>query len=511
MARIVQTADLTPDAPLSKNHQNWIYNGLDCMVTLEVLNELLPMLDNTTANTYNFARDLQGPVLEMTTRGIKVDKDRRQSVLRKYKHDLMMIGGQLDAIVEDGIGIKGFNWKSPAQLKKLFYEVFGFKPILKRNANGEMAPTVNRDALEKLSAYFLAEPICLRLLLLRDIDKKRTFLETQLDPDGRIRTNLNIAGTNTGRLASSMSVFGTGTNLQNVDRELRSVFIADDGYVFVNFDLEQADARNVGALCWDIFVESHGEKFAGAYLDMCEGGDLHTQVARMVWPSLAWGDDPAGWRAVADQLFYRQDSYRQMAKKLGHGTNYYGTPATMAKHTKVDRSLVEDFQRGYFKALPCIPEWHKWTREQLQEFGYLIHLFGRRRGFFGRADQDATLREAIAYSPQGMTAEEINIAILRLFNMNICQLLIQVHDSELTQIREDRAEKDIPVMLAAMPVSLELKKGRTFTVPVEAKWGWNWADRDKEGTENPDGLVKWKGSLDRTRTEKKKLSLASFL
>jgi len=366
------------------------------------------------------------------------------------------------------------------------------------------------------------------LLLLRDIDKKRTFLETNVDPDGRIRTNLNIAGTNTGRLASSLSVFGTGGNLQNVDRELRSVFVADDGYVFVNFDLEQADARNVGALCWDIFVDSHGPKFAGAYLDLCEGGDLHTQVARMVWPSLEWGDDPKGWRAIADQLFYRQDSYRQMAKKLGHGTNFLGTPATMAKHTKVARSIIETFQNGYFEALPCIPAWHQWTADQLLECGYLIHLFGRKRGFFGRHTDPATLREAVAYGPQGMTAEEINLAMLRLFNMNICWLHMQVHDSLLTQVREDRIEKDLPLMMEQMPTPIMLKQGRQFVVPVEAKYGWNWADvvvwtltdhlqgkckREDIGKpkDNFDGLQKWKGGLDRKRTEKKKLSLAAYL
>lgn len=528
MARIIQTADLRPETVLSRNDNNWVYNGLDCMVTLEVMQELLPMLDNVTGATYNFERDLQGPVLEMCTSGIKVDMGRRADVLHKYKRDLALIGGQLDAIVEDGIGIKGFNWRSPAQLKKLFYEVFGFKPVLKRNANGEMAPTVNRDAIEKLSSYFIAEPICARLLLLRDIDKKRTFLETNVDPDGRIRTNLNIAGTNTGRLASSLSVFGTGGNLQNVDRELRSVFIADDGYVFVNFDLEQADARNVGALCWDIFVDSHGPKFAGAYLDLCEGGDLHTQVARMVWPNLDWGTDPAGWRAIADQLFYRADSYRQMAKKLGHGTNFLGTPPTMAKHTKVQRSIIETFQLNYFGALPCIPAWHQWIAEQLTECGYLQHLYGRRRGFFGRVEEAATLREATAYGPQGMTAEEINLAMLRVFNMNICRLHMQVHDSLLTQVREDRVEKDIPIMMRAMPSPITLKGGREFVVPVEAKYGWNWADVQYWGLsdflagkcakeqigkpkDNFDGLAKWKGGLDRKRTPKQKLSLAALL
>ena len=195
-----------------------------------------------------------------------------------------------------------------------------------------MRPTVDREALERLSMYFLAEPICLYLLALRDLDKKRQLLETGIDRDGRMRTNFNIAGTTTGRLASAISDFGTGTNLQNLDRELRSIFIADPGYKLANLDLEQADARNVGAICWNNFVDASGESFAGSYLDACEGGDLHTTVCRMAWQDLLWGARPREWQIVRLSISF----ISRPCKKLGHGTNYYGSPPTMARHTKVD-------------------------------------------------------------------------------------------------------------------------------------------------------------------------------
>jgi DNA polymerase-1 len=502
--RIIQTGDLTPDMPLTANENDWIYNGLDCMVTLEIWQKTSQYLDNMTAGTYAFSRDLQGPILEMTTRGLLVDAIRRQEVLELYKRQITEVAAQLDLILTDGIGLpEGFNWRSPAQLKQLFYGVLGLQPIKKRNANGIWAPTVNREAVEKLSGYFIAEPICIRLLLLRDLEKKRQFLETEVDSDGRIRTNLNIAGTNTGRLASAMSDFGTGGNLQNVDRDLRSVFIADPGMKFCNVDLEQADARNYGAICWNNFVESHGESFAGAYLDACESGDLHTLVCKSAWTNLNWGDDPKLFRSVADGIAYRTFSYRDLAKKLGHGTNFYGQPPTMAKHTKVERSLIEDFQRRYFASFPCIRERFKYVRNELVENGYLVSLFGRRRGFFGRPWEDATLREAVAYDPQSSTADEIDTGLIRLFRSNRVQLLVQVHDSILFQFPEEMENEIVPWAIELLKVHLELKRGRDFFVPTEAKTGWNWGDRteDKEtGTiKNPDGLMKWKGGDDRKR------------
>src|SRR5215467_12315958 len=96
-------------------------------------------------------------------------------------------------------------------------------------------------------------------------------LKTEIDHDGRMRTSYNIAGTNSGRFSSSLSEFGTGGNLQNIEEGLRSVFIADDGMKLANFDAEQGESRIVGAIEWCLFHD-------GKYLDVCESEDIHTIV-----------------------------------------------------------------------------------------------------------------------------------------------------------------------------------------------------------------------------------------
>src|SRR5690606_33498781 len=204
MARIIQTADLTPNSVLSRNDTDWVYNGLDCCVTEEILEVLLGQLDNVAANTYNFSKALQGPILEMTLRGILVNQTRRRKVLNLFREQTSRLEAQLDELIRDGIGAGSLNWRSPSQLKTLLYDVMGLPVQKKRNANGVMSPTVNREALEKLSVYFLAGPLCAHLLALRDLGKKISFLETGIDEDGRMRTSINIAGTDTGRLSSSI-------------------------------------------------------------------------------------------------------------------------------------------------------------------------------------------------------------------------------------------------------------------------------------------------------------------
>jgi hypothetical protein len=146
-------------------------------------------------------------------------------------------------------------------------------------------------------------------------------------------------------------------------------------------------------------------------------------------------------------------------------------------------------------------------------------MFGRRRQFFGRSYEDATLREAIAYEPQSMTADEIDNGLLRLWRSGRVQLLIQVHDSILFQYREEEEDEILPWALELLRIKLVLEKGREFCVPTEAKVGWNWGELvewsrqdfiDGKCTEaqigtckdNPDGLIKWKGGDDRKRLEK---------
>src|ERR1700739_610746 len=81
MAVIIKTHELTPEsfAKMNKSHQLWIYNGLDCMLTYEVSQVLLPKVgrDPNAKLIYNFERALQGPVAEMMIRGFPIDGNNR--------------------------------------------------------------------------------------------------------------------------------------------------------------------------------------------------------------------------------------------------------------------------------------------------------------------------------------------------------------------------------------------------------------------------------------------------
>lgn len=462
--RIIQTANLTPSSLKTETEKLWVYNGLDCCVTMEVLDVLLPQLDNQTSATYAFSRELQGPALDMRLRGVLVDHARKQSVIHNFLEQISEIETQLETIAIDGLGLYGFNWRSNANLRELFYDRLQI-PVIRKKGQ----PTVNREALEKMEAYFITRPIIACLVLLRELSKKVGVLRTEIDPDGRMRTSYNIAGTTTGRWSSSFSEFGTGTNLQNIEEALREIFIADPGMKMAYLDAAQGESRCVGAIEWNLFKD-------GRYLDACESGDLHTNVAKLCWPRLGWINDPVQDRALAERPFYRHYDYRFMCKKIGHGTNYGGKPFTLAKQAKIDQRVIEEFQPKYFIAFPAHQRWHEWVRQQLRATGCLTSLTGRRRHFFGRRDDDETLRQAVAFDPQGSLGDILNYGMLNVFRANDCQLLMQIHDAILIQYPEAHEDLVISKVQSQLRQQIELRHGRIMVMPFDVKTGWNWSN-----------------------------------
>ncbi|NJL70370.1 MAG: hypothetical protein HC888_01570 [Candidatus Competibacteraceae bacterium] len=320
------TSTLTPETMhrLSPDTVSNVYNGLDCCVTFEVferLSERLASEPECVQQTYAFALDKSAPFFEMSLRGILID----QAALRKTQEELQRtldgVKAKFAFLTKEIFG-HAINANSHTQVKWLFYDYLGINPIKKRNTRGVYAPSSDEDALNRLMFNFWAEPFARYILIIRELSKKLSFLRTGLSAEGRFRTALNIAGTNTGRSSSASSAFGDGSNLQNIDTTLRYPFIADEGMILVNVDLEQADARNVGAVIWNMFCDHEDPAIAAKaadYLNACESGDTHSMVAKMSWPELEWPAEFKDWKDFCDNIdVYPGVSYRQAAKKLGH-------------------------------------------------------------------------------------------------------------------------------------------------------------------------------------------------
>ena len=484
--KIILTHEIEP-AELSSFEKDCVYNGLDCCVTRDCLDAMLPQLDPHTEATYTLSRALQAPTLEMRCRGVLVDHARRMEVIDEYYEIMERLEAQLNRIVFEGIGLATFNWRSHADLRRLFYEELGIPPIRKSGR-----PTTDRSARERLEVYPVAQQLVKHINALTELGDKISVLKTTIDPDGRIRTSYNIAGTSTGRFSSSISEFGTGGNLQNVEESLRSIFIADAGFKFAKCDAKSGESFAVGAIEWNLFHD-------GRFLDACESGDPHTAVARIMWPSLKWTGDLKQDKAIAETPYYRHYTYRFMCKKLGHGSNYGGKPQTLSEQAKVEIDLVQQFQPKYFAAFPAHQLWQAWVDETLRRRGFLVSLMGRKRYFFGRRNDPKTLREAIAYDPQSSLRDIVSTALLRIWRKGYVIIAMDDHDALTFMYPEKDEDKIIPLLMEDLVVEVPLAHGRVLRIPYDVEVGYNKGHYHPE--KNPNGLKEYRGHDDRKRVK----------
>lgn len=482
--RVINTA-LDDLDKLKAWDRDQVYNGMDCACTHELHSRISQQLDNTTAATYAFSRALQGPVIEMGIRGVLVDQQARADTIDLMFAKIEKIERQLEQIVYDGVGMESFNWRSHADLQRLFYHYLEIPPIRKSGR-----PTTDASAREKLAAYPIATQLVKHINAITELGDKISTLKTEIDTDGRIRTSYNIAGTSTGRFSSSLSEFGTGGNLQNVEESLRSILIADPGYKFAKCDAKSGESFCVGAIEWNLFRDSR-------YLDACESGDPHTAVAKLCWPNLPWTGDNDRDKDTAEQPFFRHYSHRFMCKKIGHGSNYKGTPATIAEQTRIGVRLIKEFQPIYFKAFPAHLLWHQWVEDEIRSTGILTTLTGRKRHFFGRRIEASTIREAIAFDPQGSLADIVNTAMQNIWRKGYCQVMMQEHDALTFQYPEKDEDKIIPMLMADLIIPIPLAGGRVLRIPYDCQVGWNKSKYHPE--KNPNGLKDYAGHDERKR------------
>jgi hypothetical protein len=111
-------------------------------------------------------------------------------------------------------------------------------------------------------------------------------------------------------------------------------------------------------------------------------------------------------------------------------------------------------------------------------------------------DDDATIREAIAYDPQGSLADILNRGMLQVWLNRNCRLLMQIHDAILIQYPQAKEDEVIPRIQTQLRVPIALNGGRELVIPYGIATGWNWG---KHSENNPDGLKAYKAGDKRKR------------
>lgn len=458
----------------------WRYNGLDAATTREIRDvQQTDLRTFGTEGVFQHEMSLLRPLMACTTRGIPVDLRERQRLRSELEVEISNLQLFLDTGAGRSINVSSYG--ANGDVGKLVYGQLGLPVQLNKETRN---PSVDKDAIIALAQKH-KHPLLLSILAIRE---RRTilqsFLSDNVDSDGRMRCSYDPTGTRTGRLASRASIFGSGQNLQNQPDKIRRTFVAPPGYVFIQPDYSQAEARVVAYLAREPgLIELFSDPTK----------DVHRFNASRIY-----GTDE--WNVTYEMRF--------TAKRGTHSANYgvgpektmmvinqdakdtWGKPGTgITVSLEQSRRIVE----GYFALYPRIKTIF-WTDvvNQLKRNRTLTGVFGRKRTFFGRwdgGDDGKFLNAAYSYIPQNAIGDLCTMAMVEIEDkVNTVTMLGNVHDSILVLCLDDPEviEQSISAMRSAMAIPLTVH-GETFYIPTEFAVGYNWGKKGKDGS-NPLGL-----------------------
>jgi DNA polymerase-1 len=386
---------------------------------------------------------------DMEIRGIHVHR----SELKIYGEKLALRIDQLEKDIYQLVD-EQFNINSPKQLGSILFEKLRL-PFGKKTKTGY---STSADILDKLVCE---HPVISMILEYRQLTKlKSTYadgLATYIGKDERIHGKFHQTIAATGRISS------TEPNLQNIPirmelgREIRKVFIPEDGFVFVDADYSQIELRVLAHMSGD-------ERLIAAYQ---EGQDIHRITASQVF------------HTPMDEVTSLQ---RRNAKAVNFGIVYGISSFGLGQDLNITRKEAETYINEYFATYPKVKTFLEGLVEEGKRDGYVTTLFGRRRpipelnasNFMQRSFGE---RVAMNSPIQGTAADIIKIAMIqvneRLKSQNMkSRLILQIHDELLIEAHMDEVAKVKEIL------EEEMHKAADLSVPLEidVNTGDNWYD-----------------------------------
>ena len=335
----------------------------------------------------------------------------------------------------------------------------------------------------------------------------------------RNTTYYNISGTKFYRLASR-SFFGKGTNLQNIDKYNRKLYIADDGYVLNQRDQSGAEALIVAYLCRDgnfrslfkngikphtyvalhLFKHVWQEKINEGSLDIqCSIDELCNTPIPLLNKNPYW--KPLNKLIKSSDDWQPSQRYYYLSKQTCHSGNYGVTPnpfiLNILEKSKgkvvVSKTEGERFLETYHGLFPEIrADFQRNVEAQVRETRMVFNLLGYPIIFTGDLDQPNAIKECFSSIPQSTVACITRRAVTKMQQYIEAErkdwdILQDNHDSFVVQCKQEEHMECHSIMKSFLNYRMKSPfDGEGFNMQSEGATGKNWAPYNS--TTNPDGL-----------------------
>ncbi len=405
-------------------------------------------------------REIELPLVnvlfDMEKTGVRVDLNMLDELSVRYHKELQEVTAKIYA--EAG---EEFNLNSPAQLGKILFDklnIGGKKGVAQEKddkAKPKKNPGTSAEVLEKYADEYEIVRLVLRY---RQVQKLLSTYISGIRPlvvKGRVHTTYNQSNTSTGRLSSA------NPNLQNIPvrtdegRELRKLFTASEGNVFIDADYSQIELRLMAHF-------SGCEKLKEAYRN---GADIHAITASQVFG--------VPLEEVTPKM-------RREAKAVNFGIIYGISAFGLSNDLGISAKEAKAYIDKYFETYSEVKTYIDSNVENAKKDGYVTTLYGRRRVIGELKSSNFAVRSfgeraAMNMPLQGTSADIIKIAMVRVHKrlkdegLN-AKLVLQVHDELVVDCPESEREKVEKILKFEMEHAAELSVPLVADVGTGKSW-----------------------------------------
>lgn len=358
----------------------YLYAAGDAIKTFELYEYQKALLEKPEMQgPFNVFKNIEMPVLkvcaDMEDRGVCLDIDRAKKLQEKY-HNIKSERQERanKALEKYSAEIENYrlmnptnklgdpiNISSPTQLAILFYD------ILKLESPNKRAPRGTGEDILKHFSQGQHKELCEAILGIREVDK---LISTYIDKmpeivhtDGRIHCNYNQYGAKTGRFSSS------DPNMQNIpshNKEIRTMFKAQDGFIMVGADYSQQEPMVTSYLSQD-------KKMMQSFID---GRDIYSTIASLAFHKtyeecLEFNTDGTTNAAGKER--------RSQAKSIVLGILYGRQIPSIAEQLNVTNQEAQGIYDAVLRAFPQLADFINESQTMAKEKGYVTTAWGRRR------------------------------------------------------------------------------------------------------------------------------------
>jgi DNA polymerase-1 len=361
-------------------------------------------------------RDVELPLTqvlaEMERVGVRIDTYRMGEITARLADRLE----ELEARAHELAG-EEFMLGSTQQVANVLFEKLGLTPGRK----GKTGYSTDTRVLQRIREEHEI------VAVLEEWREYSKLLNTYLEPlpslispeDGRLHTHFNQAVASTGRLSTSDPNLQAIPIRTELGREIRSAFVAEQGFRLLSADYSQVELR--------ILAHVSGEpKLREAF---ARGEDIHTATAAEVL-----GKDAA--TLTKDE--------RNVAKMVNFGIIYGISAFGLSENLEIPREEAQTYIDAYLARFPHVQDFIQRTIERAERDGYATSLMGRRRPVpelkaSNRQTRGFGERLAVNFVMQGTAADIIKKAMVTIHRRlraegRAARLVLQVHDELLLEV-----------------------------------------------------------------------------